>query len=470
MSQEQTALRSNSVPTSGVIGQSLSAMGLSGVIGTSVPVVAIVAGSGGWLVWAIAAAVIMLVALCVALLSGQMATSGGLYGLASKSLGPLGALLTGWLMIALIGVAAGAGALSFGVYLGQFLTVFDITFGRVPLVLTSVAILAVGWLLSRIGARPAAWVMLVAEVATTIALLVVFVAVLITNDGSVVDTEQLSLSGSSVPLVLSAVVLGVGAFGGFESAAVYGREARNPTRAIPIAVIAAVAGAGVIWMFSSYVLFLGFQHSPVSLAASPAPMGTLAQIAGLDWYVYVVDLSLAFTIGASMIACFSWVARFMMTMSREGVAPAAWGRVHPKFRTPTTALNIAGIIWVTEVVVMGSISDTPLTTFGQAIGDMGGYPLLLVYGLVCVGAVRFQWQRGKRASVYVLIGVLGSIAMAYTLYDSVMPWPTFPNNIVPIVFVVATIAIVVLYFVIKRRRPAALAGVGSTVDDSSDST
>jgi amino acid transporter len=195
-------------------------------------------------------------------------------------------------------------------------------------------------------------------------------------------------------------------------------------------------------------------------------MGTLAEIAGLGWYVYVVDLSLAFTIGASMIACFSWVARFMMTMSREGVAPAAWGRVHPKYSTPVAALNVAGIVWLIEVVAMGSISDTPLATFGQAIGDMGGYPLLLVYGLVCIGAIRFQWKRGKRTSVYILIGVLGAVAMAYTLYDNLNPWPAFPNNVVPIIFVVTTITIVVAYYIVKRRRPTALSEIGSTLDSS----
>jgi len=40
-------------------------MGLSGVIGTSVPVVAILAGPGGWLTWAIAAVIIMFVALSI---------------------------------------------------------------------------------------------------------------------------------------------------------------------------------------------------------------------------------------------------------------------------------------------------------------------------------------------------------------------------------------------------------------------
>ena len=118
-------------------------MGLSGVIGTSVPVVAILAGAGSWLTWAIAAVIIMFVALSISVLARRFATTGGLYGLAAKDLGPLGGLVTGWLMVALIGVAASASVLSVGVYFSQFLTLFHVSYGRPTLLITSVASLMV---------------------------------------------------------------------------------------------------------------------------------------------------------------------------------------------------------------------------------------------------------------------------------------------------------------------------------------
>ena len=458
-------LQRNSIGLAGVTGQSLSAMGLSGVIGTSVPVVAITAGAGGWLTWAIAAVVIMLVALSIAVLARRFATTGGLYGLTAKALGPLGGLVTGWLMVVLCGAAIAASVLSFGVYFCQFLTLFGVTYGRPTLLVTSVGALAICWYLSRIGARPAAWVMFVTEVVATAAMLVVFVAVLVDHRGSVVDPEQLHLHHVSLSVVLTAVVLGVGGFGGFESAAVYGQEARRPTRIIPIAMVGSVAVAGIVWMFSSYTLFLGFQDSTRSLARSPAPMGTLAQVAGIGSYRYVVDIALAFTIGAALIAAFSWVARMMLTMSREGVAPASWRRIRPRYRTPSHALAIAGVVWLVLVVLMGATSSTPLSTYGAVAGDLSGFPLLLVYALICVAAAVFLWRQGNRWSAFVAIGVLGAGSMAYTMYRNLVPWPPRPESIVVVVFAIATAAVVVGYLVARERRAAALGRIGTSVDD-----
>ena len=459
-----TNLRRNSVNTAGVIGQSLSAMGLSGVIGTSVPVVAITAGAGGWLSWGIASLVILPVALSMSLLARRYSTSGGLYGLTTKALGPLAGLVTGALMVFLIGLAAGAGVLSFGVYFSQFLELVGIGYSRLLLGITSVACLAFTWWLARVGAKPAAWVMFVTEIAATIAMLVVFVAVLLNHRGDWVDERQLQLSGVSLSTIVSAVVLGIGAFGGFESAAVYGKEATNPRRAIPTAMVFSAVLAGAIWMFSGYVLFMGFQYSDVSLAKAAAPMGTLADLGGIEWYSYVVDLSLSFTIGASLIAIFSWVARFMYTMSTEGVAPRAWSRIHPKYQTPTTALTQAGIVWLIGIVAMTCVSDTPLATFGDFLGDLSGFPLLLVYALVAAGAVRYQWRR-HAASIWTLVGVLGVGGMAFVLYKNLDPFPGWPSDLAFGLFVGVTVVVCVVFVVARRRDPSAFARLGTTVEE-----
>ena len=463
--EEGPGFSRGSVGMSGVIGQSLSAMGLSGVIGTSVPVIAILAGAGGWLTWAIAAGVMMLVALSIALLSSHYATTGGLYGLAAKTLGPLGALVTGWLMVALIGFAAGTAILSFGIYFANFLSAFGVTYGRPILLGVSLPALVACWWLARVGAKPAAWFMFIAEVAATVAILVVFVAVLFEHRGSIIDTEQLKLENTSFSVIVTAVVLGVGGFGGFESAAIYGQESRRPTRVIPAAMVATVAIGGLVWMFSSYTLFLGFQDSTVSLAKSAAPLGTLAQVAGIGWYGYVIDLSLSVTIGASIIAVFSWVARMMFTMSREGVGPPSWRAVHPRYKTPAKALTFAGVVWFVAVLAMGLGSSTPLATYGATIGDLSGYPLLLVYGLICVAACVYRWREGKHRSPFILIGLAGAGAMAYVMRRSLIPWPPLPESIAAGAFLAGTASIVIVYVVLRRRYRRVFAALGNSVDE-----
>jgi amino acid transporter len=217
-------------------------------------------------------------------------------------------------------------------------------------------------------------------------------------------------------------------------------------------------------MFSSYTLYLGFQHSTTALKNSPAPMGTLADIAGMSWYRPVVDLSLSFTIGASIIAIFTWVARMMFTMSRERIAPSALHRVHRRYLTPTVGLNAAGAVWLVLVVLMGSTSSNPLASYGAVIGEMSGFPLLLVYALICVAAVVYQVRQGRIVTAGIVCGVLGALAMTYVFYRNLVPWPPLPASIVVVAFFVLCGLVVLGYFRLRQRDPERLAGIGASVD------
>lgn len=460
---ENPGLAQNSIGLPGVVGQSLSAMGLSGVIATSVPVVALTVGNGAWLVWGIATVVILLVTASIASLARRMATTGGLYGLATVTLGPLGALLCGWLMVALIGVGGVGAVLSFGSYFGGFLQTVGLDYNKWVLMLSSLALLVLCWWLSRIGARPAAWIMFLTEIVTTLAILILLVIVLFQNPGGMLDKQQLSLEGVSITAVITAVVLGVSGFGGFESATVYGREAKNPRRLIPFAMIASVVIAGVVWMFASYVLFMGFGDSQQALSQAPAPVSTLAGNVGLDWYEAVIDLAISFTIGAAVIAGFSWVARMMMTMSRERVAPRNWSRVSPRYHTPSWAIAVVFVVWAALTIVMSLISDNPLDTFGEYIGMLSGLPALLVYALVSFAAVVFQWKEGRKFTALTISGVLGALAMLYTLYANLDPWPPYPVSLVVIAFLAVTVLIILGYLWLRVKRPQILAGIGESV-------
>ena len=88
--------------------------GVVRVVATFVPAVVIQAGGHGWIVWAIGTLVILLIAVPVCYLSRHLTTTSGLYGFAAAALGPVGALLCGWLMVALLGIANVSAVLNFG--------------------------------------------------------------------------------------------------------------------------------------------------------------------------------------------------------------------------------------------------------------------------------------------------------------------------------------------------------------------
>src|SRR5258708_20514766 len=59
-----------------------------------------------------------------------------------------------------------------------------------------------------------------------------------------------------------AMALGVWSWIGFEAGAVYGEEARNPRRAVPVAIFAVVAFLTLLYTWTSYSATIGFDLSP----------------------------------------------------------------------------------------------------------------------------------------------------------------------------------------------------------------
>lgn len=456
-------LEEGSVRLPGVIGQSLSAMALSGVVATFVPVVVIQAGGHGWIVWAIGTLVILLIAVPVCYLSRHLTTTGGLYGFAAAALGPVGALLCGWLMVALLGIANVSAVLNFGAYFGNFLEKLGLPYNSVVLIASSLVLLAACWYLSHVGASIAAWVMFMIEVVTSSVFLILFIVVLFNRSGQIIDPPQFETKGLSVSGIVAIVVIAVGAFTGFESASIYGREAKNPRRVIPIAMFTSVILAGVAWVFSSYVIFLGFNNDVGTLSNSTAPLSDLASNVNLGWYGLIVDLVTSFTAAAAVMATFAWLSRMMLTMGRESVAPRSWAKVDPTHQTPKRSLAIVFIVWAILVVIFGSISDNPIDTFGDFLASLAGLPGLLVYAVIAAAGVAYHWKERRTVGVVGVLGSLGVLAMAYTLYTNLVPWPDFPGNLVVGILLIALIAIGVLYVWLRKQRPAVIADIGASV-------
>lgn len=462
--EEGVQLESGALPLVAVIGQSTSGMGVSGIVALLVPIVAVTAGSGGWLAWAICTVLIVGVAGCISALARRMTTTGGLYGLAAASLGPFGAVTTGWIVLILIGGATMGTVIGFGIYFSQFVELFGL--GHDTLVLSVSYFLALfgAWWAAYSGVRRSAWVMLGVEAFAVLAILVLLVAVLVTHDGSIIDERQLRLEGATSHGILDAAVFGVLAFGGFESATVFGREARSPRRAIPLAMMISVVVAGLLWTFASYTLYLGFEGSGIDLATSQEPLHDLSTIAGITWFGDMIDLAISITLFSSMIAVLNGVSRLMLTAAQEGIAPRRWSTLHPRYRTPSYALNVLCGFGTLVLISVVAIDAAPFTVFSD-FGDLDGLAYLSVYVLMCVGSVMFLRRRGELRPLHVVVATLSALGLLYVFYGNVVPWPPSPESVIISIALAVMALSVVGCFAIRRWRPRLLSRIGSTVQD-----
>ena len=252
-----------------VLGQSVA--GIGPTIG-AVSLIALVfadAGHGTWLTVVIASIGVLAVAICIAHVAGSHFSSGALYNLVPKGLGTVVGFVTGWITLLMMVCSGPFLFTGFAQYLMQFLSATGIahlsssgvqfTFEIVCLVIVAVIAL----LDIRIGTK----LFLIIEGASMTAILVLLVIVL-AKVPSVLDHQQFVLHGATSHGVILGIVFMILAFGGFEGSTVLGLEAKNPRRALRLAVIGSVLVVAVFFLLNAYVQVLGFDSSGATSAPS----------------------------------------------------------------------------------------------------------------------------------------------------------------------------------------------------------
>lgn len=163
---------------------------------------------------------------------------------------------------------------------------------------------------------------------------------------------------------------------GFESVTSMGGEAKNPTKHIPIAVIASLLIQGLVCYLIEYFAanyFLNSGYTMQSAAGSAAPVGDMMIIVGDallgQGHGKYFMLAEAFTVFLALIgttlSCMNTGARVTYAMGKDDEAPEHFGILHDKSLTPRRA------IWTLAVIsaVLGALAVTLVFADGSAPTD-----------------------------------------------------------------------------------------------------
>src|SRR5258708_12276889 len=256
-----------------VLGQSVA--GIGPTIG-AVSLIALVfadAGHGSWLTVLIASVGVLAVGICIAHVAGRHFSSGALYNLVPKGLGSTVGFVTGWITLLMMVCSGPFFFTGFAQYLMQFLSstgIAHITSSSAQFSL-EIACLIVGMAMEVLDIRVSVKLFLIIEGASMAAILVLLVVVL-AKAPSVIDHQQFTLHGLSGHGIVLGIVFMILAFGGFEGSTVLGLEAKNPGRALRLAVVGSVAAVAVFLLLNEYVQVLGCESLSANLRSQSAPL------------------------------------------------------------------------------------------------------------------------------------------------------------------------------------------------------
>jgi amino acid transporter len=265
------------------------------------------------------------------------------------------------------------------------------------------------------------------------------------NAASVIAPHKLSFMFIQATVAILILV-------GFESVTSMGGEAKNPTKHIPIAVIASLLIQGVICYLFEYFCanyFLNSGYTMQSAANSAAPIGDMMIIVGDALFGHgngrYFMLAEAFTVFLALIgttlACMNTGARVTYAMGKDEEVPAHFGLLHAKSLSPRRSIwtlavisAVIGVIAVSLVFADGSaptdatIAALPhgiFSSFGYTSHDkMAGLPnsllaitltsnfgTFILYGLSCLLCIiAYSERHDKHIVMHYLIPGFGLLA------------------------------------------------------------
>jgi amino acid transporter len=393
-------------------------------------------GRAAPLAFAVAALGVGLVAYGFVRLAGEFSHAGSVYGFVGNTLGPRPGFLAGWALLGTYLVFPPVSVMGVAVFGRAFLQTTGITANAdwYPLALGAWAVIAV---LAARGVRPTTRSLLAFEI-VSVCLILVLMGVIYWRLAAGTAPGGQRFSGSVFVLPpgvgLSALALaatsGFLAFAGFESAGSLGEESFAPTRAVPRAIITAVAFGAVFYVACVTAQSLAFGTGAAGVSAfrhSQAPLGDLAKRYVGNPLAALLDLGAALSALAAGLGGVTVAARMLFSFGRDGIASARLSGVSAVTGVPRRALAVEMLIGLALLTAFRVAGVSALNVFFY-LATIGTLSLLVMYVLTNVAAAS---HLGRRSLWQVVAPAGGVLIAGFVLYHNVWPVPPAPYEYFP---------------------------------------
>ena len=178
---------------------------------------------------------------------------------------------------------------------------------------------------------------------------------------------------------------------GFDSVSTAAEEAKNPQRDLPFGIIATLIVCTLLYIAVAVVLtgivpWQSLIDDAAPVVNSMKKLTLLTHSETLHWTRLAVLFGAMMGMISSLLVFQLGQARVWFSMSRDGLLPKLFSRVHPRFRTPSTATWIAGFL----VGIPGGILDI------GTLADLSNIGTLFAFVLVSIGVIILRYKQPER--------------------------------------------------------------------------
>jgi len=183
--------------------------------------------------------------------------------------------------------------------------------------------------------------------------------------------------------------MSIGALSGFDSSAIFAEECRKPQNDVAKSVLIAAPLIALIYILGTSSMLAYVTPADAELASPVAQVvqlgfGARGHSATVTMLVAVL-VSVAFI--ASMVIFIGAVSRLPMVAGWDGLLPAWWSDLHPRYRTPSKAIGLVVlvILAISALALIGAGNEEALQVAVAASGAGLSVMYSLLFGTVLFG-------------------------------------------------------------------------------------
>jgi basic amino acid/polyamine antiporter, APA family len=181
------------------------------------------------------------------------------------------------------------------------------------------------------------------------------------------------------------------AYIGFDAISTTAEECKNPQRDLPRSMMWAIIICTLLYITIALVLTGMVKYDQLAVGD---PLAFVFEKLNLKWLSGIIAVSAIVAMASVLLVFQMGQPRIWMSMSRDGLLPKAFSRIHPVHKTPSFATIVTGFVVAVPSLFMNLTIVTDLCSIGT----------LFAFVLVCAGVLRLQndttVQRGKFKTPY----------------------------------------------------------------------
>jgi len=427
------------------------------------------AGPSALVLWVIGAACLFVPLLFTVLeLSSRYPEEGGIYVWSKHAFGPFAGFMTGWTywssnlpyLPGLLYFAA-ANALFVGGPHAQALSTSSTYF-----ILISIAGLTLTVVLNVVGLDIGKWLNNVGAISgwIPIALLIPFGFYSWAKYGSATPFTPHSLlpgTGLKDLIFLSTIAY---AYGGIEAGSTMGDEIVDARRTVPRAVIVAAVLIAGVYIAATWSVLLALPSDRIAgLQGLMQAVQAIAAKANAAWLVPIIAVFITLNALGGVAGWFAATARIPFVAGLDHFLPAAFGKLHPRWRTPYVALLVQAV-FAAVFIVLGQAGTNVRGAYDALVsmGIIGQFiPYLFMFGAMAVLQREPAGPRVIRtpggAPVARALAAVGFLVSLASIVLACVPADDDPHKTLAVIKIVGASVVLLaagaaIYFIGTRKR------------------